>query len=409
MEQHEYDRMKYNAFQVCEELTCRIDGAVAPGGFMKAYTSDSAEDLKQAEILFKEGKLDKEGDIATFSKKFIVEIDKVRKYVQHLTHLSIKKKKRAEQRVHIERQEKSKGFADYDWKNLFHKGMLAKLTVYTLDKYLAHFNLKNTLKLRKAEKVQAIQSHLIATMDTGHRDDEIEYMEVEPQEQAMQEQDSDKDMNSETSDEDIVIRDMNPSDSSSESTDEEADSFDASSIFTTLRSGRVAVNHRAANYVVKMFMILSGDVLDSDNELRNRLLLLRKSPDAATLEAVVSCNEFKELAHEIMDHKHKSCQYLGSNDSCPLVTKNNHEEATPCEDVFKTQRNYQCWKKNHDNHAQKLKEKLREYGSDPFDQCKPRSIVTGQELDDDVAKDMLRASDVGKALYLSFVDERPLD
>eukprot|EP00794_Sanderia_malayensis_P003753 gene3753-4275_t len=356
MEQHEYDRMKYNAFQVCEELTCRIDGAVAPGGFMKAYTSDSAEDLffknhkslkefiskagsgkpcpgqnyfhslktfmethmetgekyieyvkctcgeciycskdwvgppctkvpkpypdydaeglhyksvfltpneidgrqreiddfqprKQAEILFKEGKLDKEGDIATFSKKFIVEIDKVRKYVQHLTHLSIKKKKRAEQRVHIERQEKSKGFADYDWKNLFHKGMLAKLTVYTLDKYLAHFNLKNTLKLRKAEKVQAIQSHLIATMDTGHRDDEIEYMEVEPQEQAMQEQDSDKDMNSETSDEDIVIRDMNPSDSSSESTDEEADSFDASSIFTTLRSGRVAVNHRAANYV----------------------------------------------------------------------------------------------------------------------------------------------------------------
>eukprot|EP00794_Sanderia_malayensis_P014961 gene14961-16503_t len=55
--------------------------------------------------------------------------------------------------------------------------------------------------------------------------------------------------------------------------------------------------------VVKMFMILSGNVLDSDNELRNRLLLLRKSPDAATLEAVVSCNEFKELAHEIMDVK----------------------------------------------------------------------------------------------------------
>ena len=45
MEQHEYDRMKYNAFQVCEELTCRIDGATAPGGFMKAYTSDSAEEL----------------------------------------------------------------------------------------------------------------------------------------------------------------------------------------------------------------------------------------------------------------------------------------------------------------------------------------------------------------------------
>ena len=39
LEKSEHDRMKYNAFMVCEELTYRIDGATAPGEFMKAYTS----------------------------------------------------------------------------------------------------------------------------------------------------------------------------------------------------------------------------------------------------------------------------------------------------------------------------------------------------------------------------------
>eukprot|EP00794_Sanderia_malayensis_P017219 gene17219-18939_t len=47
----------------------------------------------------------------------------------------------------------------------------------------------------------------------------------------------------------------------------------------------------------------AGNVHDCDNELRNRLLLLRKSPDAATLEAVVSCNEFKDnVARKITSH-----------------------------------------------------------------------------------------------------------
>eukprot|EP00794_Sanderia_malayensis_P001811 gene1811-2031_t len=214
--------MKYNAFQVCEELTCQIDGAIAPGGFMKAYTPDSAEDL-----FFKNHKS---------LKEFISKAGSGKPCPGQSYFHSLK----TFMETHMETGEK---------KNLFEKGMLAKLTVHTLDKCLAHFNLKNTLRLRKAAKVQAIQSHLIATMDTGHRDDEIEYMEVEPQEQAMQEQYSDEDMNSETCDEDIVIRDMHPSDSSSESTDEEADSFDASSLFTTLTNGRVAVNPRAANYV----------------------------------------------------------------------------------------------------------------------------------------------------------------
>ncbi len=51
------------------------------------------------------------------------------------------------------------------------------------------------------------------------------------------------------------------------------------------------------------FIIFSENVLDTDNESRKSLLLLRKSPDADRLEAIVSCKEFKELAHKIMDAK----------------------------------------------------------------------------------------------------------
>ena len=88
--------------------------------------------------------------------------------------------------------------------------MLAKLTVSALGKYLTHFNLKNTLELRKAEKVQAIERHVIATMNTDRNvDSSTEDMEVESQEQATEEQDSEEDVYSETSEDDIFLRDMN--------------------------------------------------------------------------------------------------------------------------------------------------------------------------------------------------------
>ena len=45
LESHELDRMKFNAFKVCDELTMRIDGAPAPNGFMKAYTSEKKDRL----------------------------------------------------------------------------------------------------------------------------------------------------------------------------------------------------------------------------------------------------------------------------------------------------------------------------------------------------------------------------
>ena len=45
LEHNELERMKYNAFKVCDELSLRIDGAAGPNNYMKAYTSQKSEDL----------------------------------------------------------------------------------------------------------------------------------------------------------------------------------------------------------------------------------------------------------------------------------------------------------------------------------------------------------------------------
>ena len=39
LEESEHSRMRSNAFSVCKELSLRMDGAVAPGGYMKAFVS----------------------------------------------------------------------------------------------------------------------------------------------------------------------------------------------------------------------------------------------------------------------------------------------------------------------------------------------------------------------------------
>ena len=45
LEHNELERMKCNAFKVCDELSLRIDGAAGPNNYMKAYTSQKSEDL----------------------------------------------------------------------------------------------------------------------------------------------------------------------------------------------------------------------------------------------------------------------------------------------------------------------------------------------------------------------------
>ena len=77
-----------------------------------------------------------------------------------------------------------------------------------------------------------------------------------------------------------------------------------------------------------------------------------------------------------------------------LKTSSKHKEMT------------EGMKKKHADHVRKLKSKLDAYGIDPFDDKKPKSIITGLEINEEVAKDMLNVDKVGKALFSSFVNER---
>ena len=62
--------------------------------------------------------------------------------------------------------------------------------------------------------------------------------------------------------------------------------------------------------------------------------------------------------------------------------------------------------KLHQDHIQKLKTKLKEYGVDAFSNEKTKCFPTGEEIDHNVVKDMLYASKKGNELHLKFVEER---
>ena len=138
-----------------EDTPVEIDG--------KAREIDDFQPRKQANVEFKEHRLETEDEFERFSDKFIVEKGKLRKYLEHLALLEVKRKKRLQQR-HVETQkEREKVFSEYDWQKLIRDGSLPKLKVCVLDKYLAHFNLKQRMKLKKAEKIRFIQMHIATT------------------------------------------------------------------------------------------------------------------------------------------------------------------------------------------------------------------------------------------------------
>ena len=63
-------------------------------------------------------------------------------------------------------------------------------------------------------------------------------------------------------------------------------------------------------------------------------------------------------------------------------------------------------RQNHSNHVNSLKDQLAKYGVDPFDNCPPRCLSTGVEIDEAVVRDMLDAPAIGNALFKKFVHER---
>ena len=359
LESHELDRMKFNAFKVCDELNMRIDGAPAPNGFMKAYTSEKKDRLffnnhdyvkeflssreknkmtvpgcnyinsietfsqlhmetgekfteftrysccsmscvyccrigwigppcqripkpmpnyerdgmhylnvldtpsetngqaclvddfqprKQVKNLLESRGLSNDQQIEDFSKKYMVEEMLLVKYIQHLKILDLNKRKRAEERKISKEHKSAKSFEDYDWPALFQGGLLKKLNVRELNKYINHYHLCQSLNLKKTEKVNLITAHIASSL--------LQQPHVDAPGNGTLDSDSSMDeLDSEDSDNDVVINEtenLSADTSADESESEESDSSekDYGEIFTTTRSGRLTTNWKRSKYVI---------------------------------------------------------------------------------------------------------------------------------------------------------------
>lgn len=195
----------------------------------KVRTTDDFQPRKQARDYMAEGKLGTDEEIKQFSKTFIVDEVLVKKYAEHLKYLEINKMKRAEKRQLKTQQERNKKYEDYNWIALFNDGLLKKLNVSDLNKYLSHHGMMHSLKLRKTEKVRIIQGHIASHL-------------ADPE---------DSSSSADESCEDIVLNDTlaSMSESETEKTDDESETEEnIEDMFTTTRSGRITTNWRISRY-----------------------------------------------------------------------------------------------------------------------------------------------------------------
>ena len=187
-------------------------------------------------------------EIEEFSKKYIVDRTLLKKYLDHLKVLEINRSIRAEKREIEKGQQNKKTFKDYDWPVLFKDGLVKKLKVTELDKYLNHFGLCKSLHLKKTEKVKYISAHIASTM--------LNQPFVPTQDKLTVDSDtSDEELESENSDNDLVFGDTADMCMESSTDDMESDESDndddenVEEIFSKTRSGRITTNWKASKYV----------------------------------------------------------------------------------------------------------------------------------------------------------------
>ena len=105
----------------------------------------------------KEGNLALEDSesIVEFSKTFAVQELLVRKYLEHLQYLEVKKSKRKDDRKRQRETDSQKKYADYNWEEMFIAGTLKKLKVSALNLFLEKHQLGNK-KMKKNEKSHVV-------------------------------------------------------------------------------------------------------------------------------------------------------------------------------------------------------------------------------------------------------------
>ena len=79
--------------------------------------------------------------IEVFSKKYIVSPDLVKQYLEHLTNIEVRKNMRQVEKRQAKKAEETKGYGDYNWKELYKSVNLKKLKVAELNKYIFRHNL----------------------------------------------------------------------------------------------------------------------------------------------------------------------------------------------------------------------------------------------------------------------------
>ena len=124
--------------------------------------------------------------------------------------------------------------ASRPWISLCNDGLLKKLTVADLNKYLLHNKMVHCLKLKKSEKNRIIQGHIVSTSNN-----EANFEEWEDG------QDDVSSISSIDRDYDIVLCDTNMSDDQ-QSSEDSGDNVE--NIFTKTRSGRIVTNWRISKY-----------------------------------------------------------------------------------------------------------------------------------------------------------------
>ena len=202
---------------------------------------DDYQPRAQTRKKFEEGtlSLDDAESIAKFSETYAVKETAIRKYLEHLDYLKMKKLKRTEDRRRKKLEDRNKLYSDFSWIEMFHKGTLAKLTVPVLDIFLDYHNLANSKKMTKKEKLQVIVAWIanseIKDMDhnVDHEDDDADDYGDDNQDNETENDSSTEELSSsDFEDEDIVLQEVGQSSSESELECEE------SSLARNSRSGR---------------------------------------------------------------------------------------------------------------------------------------------------------------------------
>ena len=130
-----------------------------------------------------------------------------------------------------------------------------------LGKYLFHYKLRRSLKLKKPEKLSIVRRHVKQTHAVigGVDEEQTDDTDTEVEANDSEEEDESDSSGGNSDDDEVVDNTYMLSESSVEesSSDEEADPVDAASVLTTTSRGRVARNWRAAQYVSPRIYVLS--------------------------------------------------------------------------------------------------------------------------------------------------------